>query len=89
MASFCLAIYVIHFHPWTHNWFFHEFLKGNQFNGWTFILFILLVPLITFILCTILESLRILIFRAFESIFVRIKKNLREFPKNVLDKTEE
>lgn len=57
-ALCCLAVYVIHFHPWTYNWFFNGVLAKNSVQGWSFLLFLLVVPIGTFLACWLLEELR-------------------------------
>lgn len=78
MASFCLAIYIIHLHPWTFNWFYQDFMGGNRITGWNYLLFIISMPLLTFLLCLVLEQFRLFIFihlKSMHSLFInRIKR---------------
>jgi hypothetical protein len=65
LATFCLATYVIHLHPWTWEWYFQTFLRGNDIHGIAYLLFIFIVPFLTFAACVILEFIRRTIFRLF------------------------
>jgi hypothetical protein len=63
VATFCLATYVIHLHPWTFKWLLQDLLHGNEISGAAYLLYILFVPFIIFAICIALEWLRQLVMR--------------------------
>lgn len=58
IASFCLATYVIHIHPWMFPWVYQDLLYGNNLNGWSYGAFILIIPFVTLLICVSMESMR-------------------------------
>lgn len=62
LATFCLAVYVIHIHPWTFDWVYEDFLGGGKIQGWPYLIFIVAMPFFTLIACVILESVRRMLF---------------------------
>ena len=71
IAGFCLATYVIHLHPWLFKWLYQDFLGGNSIHGSRYLVFILIMPVLTLIACALMESLRLSIF----GVFSRNRKN--------------
>lgn len=63
MATFCLATYIIHLHPWIFAWLYQDFLGGNTIQGFPYLIFICAMPFITFAACIALESVRQFVFK--------------------------
>jgi hypothetical protein len=75
-ALCCLAVYVIHFHPWTYNWFFNSLLAKNSVQGWSFLIFIICVPIATFLVCWALEELRRILFNRVNRLSLQMKNQV-------------
>ncbi len=63
LATACFAVYIIHMHPWMAEWAFEKFFGVKSADDHVFLVLVLVVPMITYIVCFILEQVRELIFR--------------------------
>ena len=80
LAKPCLAVYLIHFHPciW-HN--FCEVIGTSSVHGWKYLILIILLPIIIYLICGIIEFIRVLLFNKIEeSFFMLMKKTLKKVP---------
>jgi surface polysaccharide O-acyltransferase-like enzyme len=71
LATFCLATYVIHLHPWMFRPLYKNFLGGGAITGPEFVLFMIIMPFVTFAACIILESTRRFVFKSVTLLFNR------------------
>jgi hypothetical protein len=62
VATYCLATYIIHLHPWLFAWLYQDFLGGNTIHGSQYLIFIVIMPFVTYLACIILEYARQLLF---------------------------
>jgi hypothetical protein len=58
LASFCLAVFVIHCHPWASEWFYQDYLGGGTLHDCKFLAFVFIVPIPTYLICVLLEHTR-------------------------------
>ena len=58
-AKYCLAVYVLHCHPTFTKYLFNDIIKVNEYAGITYILLLLVCPIIIFVGCSIIEASRL------------------------------
>ena len=79
LAKPCLAVYLIHLHPciWGN---FCEMIGLQSFHGWKYLMLIVL-PVGIYLVCALIESMRMLIFRKVEDAFVSfIEQRMKAYP---------
>lgn len=71
IAKPCLAVYLIHLHPciWAN---FCELIGVPTFHGWKYLLLIVFLPVIIYIMCAIIEYVRVLILGKVETSFILV-----------------
>lgn len=82
LAKPCLAVYLIHFHPciWGN---FCELIGVSSFHGWQYLLIIVFLPVIIYLICTIIEYARVLALGKVEDLFiVVVEKKLNAWCKS-------
>lgn len=63
-----LAVYIIHLHPVLSEYLFVDLLKVDNFSGLRYLLIIVAYPIFIFIICSLIESNRKIIFLKFENL---------------------
>ena len=77
LAKPCIAVYLIHFHPciWGN---FCEMIGVQSFHDWRYLILVLLLPVFIYIICTLVESIRVLLFSKIEdSLITFIEKRIK------------
>lgn len=77
LAKPCLAVYLIHFHPyiWGN---FCEIIGIQSFYGWRYLMLIVLFPIVIYLACAFLESIRIFLFCKIEdSLILFMEKRMK------------
>lgn len=64
LSSFCLCSYVIHLHPLTFPLVFGKVFLVPEMEGWTYIGAIFLLPIVVYVVCALLESIRRFCFKS-------------------------
>lgn len=64
-AKPCLAVYLLHMHPYI--WYnFVEIINVRSFCGWHYLLLIVLAPITIYMVCAVIESIRVMLFGKIE-----------------------
>ena len=77
LAKPCLAVYLIHLHPciWEN---FCEMIGVQSFHGWRYLLLVLLLPVFIYLVCALMESIRVWLFGKVEdSLITFIEKRIK------------
>lgn len=75
LAKPCLAVYLIHLHPYVWSNFCNN-INVQDYYGVSFILLILLLPMLVYLLCAGIEFLRLLIMQNFEEYITNLIINI-------------
>lgn len=59
LATACFAVYIIHIHPWIGGWAFEDLLGMKDISDGWFMIYLFVVPCITYLGCFLLEQIRI------------------------------
>lgn len=63
MATVCFAVYIIHIHPWIGGWTFENLIGLKNVTDSWFLFYLLVVPVITYLCCFILEQARLSLYK--------------------------
>ncbi|WP_418210482.1 acyltransferase family protein [Bacteroides zhangwenhongii] len=63
IAKFCFSVYLIHAHPWCFSWFYNKILGMNNISDGNFFIALTVVPILTYVVCIIVESVRTQLYR--------------------------
>lgn len=70
-ATACFAVYIIHIHPWTGSWVFESILGLEDVSDGLFLLDLLIVPVLTYLCCLVMEQARVLISRGTKTLLFK------------------
>jgi len=58
VATYALSVYVLHFHPLTFSYFFNDILKVQKYEGWEYVVLLVILPVVIYVVCMGVEFLR-------------------------------
>ena len=59
ISKYCLAVYVLHISPLFYDYLFKEIIEVPNYSGISYILLLILCPIVIFLACAIIEACRI------------------------------
>lgn len=63
IAKFCFSVYLIHSHPWCFSWFYNRILGMKNITDDGFCIALIVVPILTYVVCIIIESVRMQLYQ--------------------------
>lgn len=78
LATPCLAVYLIHLHPYIWSNFCKE-LNVPEFHGCYYLMLIFILPIFIYLTCVIIDRIRVILFGRFEDYIVNILEHKSRF----------